>query len=126
MMALPTRVLVADDNRELASLLKVALERAGYEVRLARNGSEALEHQRLAPAEVLVVDLVMPERDGFETIESFREEFPDTKVVVISGEGRLRAKLHLFAAELIGVDATLRKPFEVDALLRIVHSVTHG
>ena len=117
------RLLVADDNRELTALLKFSLEAAGYEVRVARNGWEALAEQRRAPSEVLIIDLVMPERDGFETIESFRREFPRTRIVVISGEGRLRASLHLAAAELIGVDATLKKPFDVDALLRTLSSL---
>ena len=117
------RLLVADDNRELTALLKLSLEAAGYEVRVARNGWEALAEQRRAPSEVLIIDLVMPERDGFETIESFRREFPGTRIVAISGEGRLRASLHLAAAELIGVDATLQKPFDVDALLRTLSAL---
>jgi len=117
------RLLLADDNRELRSLLKLALESAGYEVRLAGDGWEALDEQRRAPSEVLIIDLVMPERDGFETIESFRREFPGTKIVVISGEGRLRASLYLTAAQLMGVDATLLKPFDVDVLLHTLRSL---
>lgn len=115
------RLLVADDNRALASTLKLVLEDQGYEVRLAYDGWEALLQQRLVPSQVLIVDLMMPERDGFETIDHFRREFPGTRIVVISGEGRLHAALHLSAAKLLGVDATLEKPFGIKALLTVLN-----
>lgn len=117
------RLLVADDNRALASVLKLVLEDQGYEVALAHDGWEALLKQRLLPSEVLIIDLVMPERDGFETIDHFRREFPGTRIVVISGDGRLHAALHLSAARLLGVDATLEKPFGIKALLAILRSL---
>jgi DNA-binding response OmpR family regulator len=114
------RLLVADDNRELALVLKLVLEDQGYEVRLAHDGWQALLQQRLVPSEVLIVDLIMPARDGFETIDIFRREFPGTRIVVISGGGRLHAALHLSSARLIGADATLEKPFGIKALLKIL------
>jgi CheY-like chemotaxis protein len=116
------RVLIADDNAEFASMLQLALEAAGYAVAVAANGREALALQRIYGAEVLITDLVMPESDGFETIESVRREFPQTKIVVISGQGRLYTPRYLEAAKLMGVDAVLRKPFEVEELLKILQS----
>ena len=123
MNTLRRRLLLADDDRTLASVLKLVLEDQGYEVRLAHDGWEALLQQRLVPSEVLIIDLVMPERDGFETIDNFRREFPGTRIVVISGDGRLRAALHLSAARLLGVDATLEKPFGIKTLLTILNSL---
>ncbi len=114
------RVLIADDNEEFAAVLQLALEADGYEVEVASNGRAALEAQRRHPADILITDLVMPERDGFETLTSFRAEFPKTKVVVISGQGRLHAPRYLFAAELMGADAVLQKPFDVAQLLQIL------
>jgi CheY-like chemotaxis protein len=116
------RILIADDNTEFASMLQLALEAAGYAVTVAVNGREALALQRVYGADVLITDLVMPESDGFETIEAFRAEFPQAKIVVMSGQGRLYRDRYLAAAELIGVDAVLRKPFEVEALLKILQS----
>lgn len=116
------RILIADDNAEFAAVLQLALEAEGYAVQVAPNGREALELQRRSPADVLITDLVMPERDGFETLASFRAEFPTTKVVVISGQGRLHTPRYLFAAELMGADAVLQKPFEVEELLKILRS----
>lgn len=116
-------VLIAEDNRDFALSLRLALETAGYSVRLAENGREAIVLQRARPARVLITDLVMPDSDGFEAIDAFRKEFPATKVVVISGAERLNASRYLAAAQLMGADAAFRKPFEVDELLNLLRSL---
>jgi CheY-like chemotaxis protein len=117
------RLLLADADRGLAAALRGELESAGYEVKVAFDGGQALAQQRRWPSDVLVVELVMPECDGFEAIESFKREFPATRIVAVSGGGRLRASLLLTAAALIGVDATLQKPFDADALVRALRSL---
>ena len=111
------RLLLADENVQLVATLRLRLESAGYDVSVAFNGRDAIAQQERSPAGVLVVGLVMPECDGFEAIEIFRRRFPDTRIVAIAGGARLRAALYLSAAALIGVDATLQKPFDADALL---------
>ena len=116
-------VLIAEDNRDFALSLKLALEAAGYSVRVADNGREALLLQRAKPAKVFITDLVMPESDGFEAIDAFRKEFPATRLVVVSGAERLNAPHYLAAAQLIGADAAFRKPFDVDELLRVLRSL---
>jgi DNA-binding response OmpR family regulator len=117
------RVLIADDHRDFAEVLKVALEAEGYTVDLAANGREALAIQRKNAARILISDLVMPDSDGFELIDAFRKEFPATKLVVISGAERLDVPRHLEAAALMGADATFRKPFRMDALLAKLRSL---
>lgn len=112
------RILIAEDNRDFASVLRLALEAEGYAVCLAENGREAIALQRRAAAEVLITDLVMPESDGFEAIDAFRKEFPATKLIVVSGTSRLDAERYLEVAKLVGADATFRKPFKVEDLLR--------
>ncbi len=111
-------ILIAEDNRDFAAMLKLALEAAGYVVYLAANGREAVDMQRAAPAQVLITDLLMPESDGFEAVDAFRREFPATRVVVVSGVEKLDARRYLAAAELMGADATFRKPFDVEDLLK--------
>ena len=59
----------------------------------------------------------MPESDGFEVIESVRREFPQTKIIVVSGGGKRARGDYLSLAKLAGVDATLQKPFQVEQLL---------
>lgn len=116
-------VLIADDDAALRHALKLALEAAGYRVRLAASGSEALAAQRARPAEVLITDIFMPESDGFEAIGGFREEFPSTAIIAMSGGAKRARNDYLASATLAGVDATLRKPFPMQALLETLSSL---
>ena len=116
-------VLIADDDANLRSALKLALEANGYDVRLAANGGEALALQRKAPADVLITDIFMPESDGFEAIDGFRKAFPGTKIIAMSGDAKRAKREYLSAASLIGVDATLKKPFQVATLLQALRSL---
>jgi CheY-like chemotaxis protein len=118
-----SRILLVDDNLDMRQMLKVALEIEGYFVLEAANGREALELQRRQPSRVLVTDIFMPDADGFEAIDGFRKEFPETKIVVISGDARVAKRDYLEAARLIGADATLPKPFEPEALIRALRAL---
>ena len=115
------RVLVVDDDADMRLTLKLALELAGYGVEVAANGREALARQRSSPAEVLITDIFMPDADGFEAIDAFRKEFPATKIVVVSGGAQFSKRNYLPDAELIGVEGTLQKPFDVDTLLGLLN-----
>ena len=117
------RLLVADDDADMRLTLKLALEIAGYTVDVAANAREALELQRGRPAEVLITDIFMHDADGFEAIDAFRHEFPRTRIIVVSGGAQFTKRDYLPDAELIGVDATLQKPFDIDTLLRTLQSL---
>src|SRR5437762_5778047 len=69
------RILLADDNQDVRESTRLVLEQAGYEVEAVANGARALEAQRARPADVLITDIFMPEKDGIETIAAFRSEF---------------------------------------------------
>jgi len=112
------RVLIVDDDADMRLTLKLALELAGYSVTEAANGREAVERQRSAPADVVLTDIFMPESDGFEAIDALRRDFPATKVIVMSGGAQLTKRDYLPDAELMGADATLQKPFDIEQLLK--------
>jgi CheY-like chemotaxis protein len=114
------KVLIAEDNADTREALRLSLELEGYAVRVAANGDEALRLQMMESADVLVTDLFMPDRDGFETLLSFRNYFPSTKIVVISGGAETVRGSYLESARLVGADATLRKPISPPDLLRII------
>ena len=116
-------IIVVDDDADQRLALKLALELAGYAVREAAHGAQALALQRETPARFLITDIFMPESDGFEAIAAFRREFPQTKIVAISGGGTRAKQDYLAAARLMGVDATLQKPFDVNALLETLHTL---
>jgi CheY-like chemotaxis protein len=107
------RLLIADDSADMRESLK-----------LVADGTRALEMQRAQPADVLITDIFMPERDGLETITSFRREFPQTRIVAMSGGGlRIGGKLYLETAGIAGADAVLRKPFDPKSLLELLRSL---
>ena len=112
-----SQVLIVDDEPDVRLSLQLALELAGYSVRIAANGHEALAAQRDSAADILITDIFMPESDGMETIAAFRKEFPATRIVVVSGAARRPATDYLSAAQLVGADITLKKPLDIDYLL---------
>lgn len=117
-----TNILVVDDNPDLGLTLKMALELEGYKTELATTGTQALALQRQKPAEVVITDIFMPDSDGFELIATVRREYPQTRIVVMSGGSQRLKRDYLSSAELIGVDATLQKPFEIAELLKLLKS----
>ena len=83
----------------------------------------AEDHADTREAEVLVTDLFMSERDGFETLTAFRKNFPRTRIIVISGDGKLIRGSYLESAQWVGADAVLRKPVAPAELLRVIGEV---
>lgn len=116
-------ILIADDDPGTRQALKLTLEAAGYRVRVAADGAEAFSLQRESPADVLITDIFMPESDGFEAIDRFRRDFPATKIIAISGDAKRARREYLPVAAMIGVDATLKKPFNTEQLLRTLQSL---
>jgi CheY-like chemotaxis protein len=117
-----TRILVADDDNDVRTALRVALEGEGYEVETVPDGERAMQVHEKRPADVLITDLFMPERDGFETMKYFRARKPGMQIVVISGWQRGQKTDHLAVARHAGADAVLRKPFRLGELLEQLRS----
>lgn len=120
----PKRVLVVDDDPEMREAMARILGAAGYAVELAADGDQAIELQRAQPAEVLITDVFMPSRDGLETIQYFRMEYPDVGIIAMTGGSPTgRVEEYLKVAKVAGANATLRKPFAAQALLDSVSSL---
>ncbi len=123
MPASPTKsVLIVDDNADSREILRALLELEGYEVHLARDGEQALRLQRSAPADVVVTDIFMPDKDGVETIRDLSSEFPQTKIIAMSGAANYKVDYLSLSLEL-GAAKVLRKPFDADALLDALREV---
>jgi DNA-binding response OmpR family regulator len=112
-----------DDDELLRGALRVALEAAGYEVVEAANGDEGLRLQREQGADVLLVDIFMPMRDGLEVIRALRAEIPQPHIVAMSGGGQTGQIEVLRAAAALGAARTLLKPFEPRALLMVIREL---
>jgi CheY-like chemotaxis protein len=118
------RVIVIDDNNDLRELMCLILRQAGYDAEGAADGQEGLKAHRAKPADVVITDIFMPNQDGIETIALLRKEFPELKLVVMSGDGKLvRDSAYFMTARELGVSAVLPKPFDEDELLKALHTV---
>jgi CheY-like chemotaxis protein len=116
-------VLIIDDDVSVRLLVRRTLERAGYEVRDAANGAAGIRSFRERPCDVVITDVFMPEQDGIETIQQLRDEFPAVRIIAMSGGSGMGPSGPLQDARLLGADATLPKPFSLDALTRTVARV---
>jgi DNA-binding response OmpR family regulator len=118
-----TRILVIDDEPGVRDFLATALARAGYEVAAAANGREGIHLCRCAGVDLVITDLVMPEKEGLETIVELRRDHPDLAVIAISGGARGSSRTYLSAAELCGADRVFDKPIAPATLLTAVREI---
>lgn len=114
------RILVVDDEDQIRAMLRQVLERAGYAVIDAPNGRVALRLFREDPADLIITDLIMPEKEGIETIRELRKEFPEVKIIAISGGGQVSPEAYLDVAEGLGAHRTFAKPIAHQELLGAV------
>lgn len=129
-----TRVIIIDDEADIRTVLKEVLVRAGFEVDAVSNGSDGLDLLREKGADLIVTDIIMPGKNGVETVYDIRMEFPKTKIVVISGGGNIapmdyepsaiKTEAYLASASEAGADVTLTKPFDREELINIVRQLT--
>ena len=126
-------ILIIDDEEDVRDALRTVLERAGYQVRVASNGNEALALQREQPAQLVITDIIMPEKDGVRTIKEMRQEFPGLRIIAISGgggveplaykPGAITTTAYLAAAKEVGADRVFTKPFERKDLIQAVNEM---
>lgn len=120
-------VLVVDDEDRIRRLIREVLEQAGYVVEEARNGKEGLERYRASQTDVVIMDILMPDQDGFESILTLRREFPASRVIAMTGGSDMIGVLNfLDVAKMLGACRTLQKPFEIQALLDAVAAEVAG
>lgn len=110
-------LLIVDDDPQLLSYVIDALEFSGYQLLQAKNGREALEIAAKHHVDVLLTDLVMPERDGVGLIRQLKERQPELRVVAMSGRSRTDLSVNsLELVRVLGADVVLQKPFSIDEL----------
>jgi CheY-like chemotaxis protein len=117
------RILLVDDDEALRKMLGMKLVMMGYAIAEAANGKEALAAQQREPADLILTDLIMPEKEGIETIGEFRKKYPKAKIIAMSGGSRVSAAENLKMARLIGADLALAKPFSNQALAEAIAAV---
>lgn len=113
-------ILFVDDNPELVDIHSTYLRDMGYTVETAGDGDAAIDLLNQHKIDLLITDVVMPGKEGFETIIEVRTKHPDLPIIAISGGGRVGARDYLTLAMSMGAKATLSKPFSASALHREV------
>lgn len=120
-------VLIVDDEEAIRHLIRETLEQAGYCVHEASDGKEGLTRYRESPADLVIMDILMPDQDGLESILTLRREFPKAKIVAITGGSDMIGILNfLDVARMLGARRTLQKPFEMKQLLDAVQAEIAG
>ena len=109
-------VLIVDDNAATRWVLSEIVKRESHEVLEARDGQEALELFRSRRPDLVVLDLFMPDHDGFDAIRALRRDFPQARIIAVSADWRVGDKDGLRVARELGADVTIRKPIDVDIL----------
>lgn len=116
-------ILVIDDDEFVRSLVTRALAQADHRVEVASDGATGLDLYRSGDFDLVVTDILMPGKEGIEFILELREEDAAIPVLAISGGGVAGVTSTLRDARMLGADATLPKPFDVEALQRAVREL---
>jgi CheY-like chemotaxis protein len=118
------RILVLDDVPEIVAGLHRILVPAGHDVVAASTAKDALNILSKRPADLVIMDIFMPDRDGLELITDLRDGYPGVKILAISGGSqRFPPGQFLTVARHFGADSTLMKPFTPAALLEAVSAL---
>jgi len=116
------KILLIDDDELLRRVLSKSLEHAGHTIIQAADGQQGIDLARATGVELVITDLVMPVREGVETILQLRRERPALPIIAISGD-HSNSKLYLEIAAKIGAKRILPKPFTPSELLKLVDTV---
>jgi CheY-like chemotaxis protein len=116
-------IVVIDDDPKILEIFKLFLENEGHSVVTANNGQEGIDIFRNDQADLVVTDMVMPVKNGLKTIMELGTEFPDIKIIAISGGGIIEPDRYLSLAKCIGIKQTLTKPVTKEQLINAVNEV---
>jgi DNA-binding response OmpR family regulator len=115
-------ILLIEDDEPLRQILALALVNAGHTVAEAADGNQGIERFREAPPDLVITDIVMPGREGIETIMALRREAPRLPIIAISGAANY-ARVYLGMAAKLGAQRILSKPFNTADLLAAINEV---
>lgn len=117
-------ILVIEDDSDYRILLKDALESAGFDVMTAVNGSDGVAMMARGSCAVVITDMLMPEKEGFETILELKRLKSDVQIIAISGGGRSgRGEDLLRHAKVFGAHHTMAKPLVLKDLVALVRAI---
>ena len=116
------KILIADDEPSIVTALEFLLQRSGYEVQIARDGDEALRLVETMHPDLVLLDIMMPVKSGYEVCRQMRErpELRDLKIVMLSAKGR---DAEVAKGLTLGADVYVTKPFSTRDLMSRIHAL---
>jgi len=111
------KILIVDDEEQVREILRMWLEKAGYEIFEAVDGKMGVDVHRKTPVDMLICDLIMPGQEGFETITQFKNQYPDVCIIAISGGGQIGPESYLPVASSLGAWRVYRKPLGIALMI---------
>ena len=115
-------ILLIDDEKPFRAVIKQVLSKAGYEVVEAANGAEGINRFNDKPADMIITDIIMPEKEGIETIIELKKAHPRLKLIAMSGGGWYGTDIDFDMAQKLGA-RTLDKPFALQELLDLINEL---
>lgn len=121
------RILVIDDEEGIRNAVRRVLALDGHEVILASDGEEGERIFRESPPDLVITDIFMPGKEGIELVNDLLADYPDMKIIAMSGGARMAEgddlQFLLNVAESAGARRTIKKPFELDEILSLTRSL---
>lgn len=118
------RILIVEDDVQLREMLKQVLELQNYEVVESNDGEDAIQVLKQSPFDLVITDIIMPQKDGTGLIMEIRKSYPDLQIIAISGGARhIDPQNPLHIAKMLGANQTFTKPFKIKELLGAVREL---
>jgi two-component system response regulator MprA len=114
------KILLIEDDTILRQTLSEILQEEGYEVTQAKDGDEGMASFVLADYQLIITDLIMPKKGGMEVIHEIRKASWEIKIMVISGGGKHPLSEYMLMSTLLGADAVMTKPFDINQFVATV------
>ena len=116
------KILIADDNDNIREVITDALMMKGHRTISAVDGDEVIRILQNESVDLIILDIIMPNKEGLETLMEVKAINSDIKIMAITGKTYITGYDNLFAAKAFGADSTLRKPFNIDSLIETVEN----
>jgi len=116
-------ILLIEDDAPVRRIISMMLEKEGHEVSEAADGELGIQIYRERSIDLVITDIIMPNKEGLEMIKELKKEYPDVKIIAISGGGKIEGRHYLKLAKKFGVDLTFEKPFNWQKLIESVNEI---
>ena len=118
------RILIIDDDDQFRAMVRTILEKSGYnDIEEAANGSIGMKLFRQCPFDLVITDIIMPDKEGIEMITELNRDYPRIKIIAMSGGGRIGPQGYLEMAKYLGANRALAKPFKHSDLIDAVQEL---